>query len=323
MRIVAVVAAALYLAMSPAPTGAWNDRGHMLVAFVAFRHLHPDVKKEVGRLLKLNPQYKTWIAGLPPGASDERRAQIAFQHASIWPDFIKGAPGYIVDGPNGGNTPPAGASAAQNIGYADKNQHRYWHFVNQPFSDDGTATRNPPAVNARSQMMVMRTALGSPATSDTVKSYDIVWLAHLAGDMHQPLHAVARFTKADRDGDKGGNDVALRCAGWLQCASNLHSQWDGLMGINSSHGSIEAGAAALDAGSPPADAGVLDVDVWIQEDLAIARSSVYKDAAGLALGDPVGRVSLDYVNRAREVARQRVRLGGHRQAALINAAFGH
>jgi len=42
-----------------------------------------------------------------------------------------------------------------------------------------------------------------------LKSYDLTWLIHLVGDVHQPLHCVARITKGDPEGDKGGNDVKL------------------------------------------------------------------------------------------------------------------
>ena len=232
--LAAVALAAMVFGMRPVPIGAWNDRGHMLVAFIAFRHLDEDVKPEVSRLLKLNPQYASWIGGLPKQAPEDRRTLIALQHASVWPDFIKGADGYVADGPNNGNSPPSGPAAAQNIGYADKNQHKYWHFINVPFSHDGTPTHEPPGVNARSEIELLRAALGSASSSDSVKSYDLVWLTHLVGDVHQPLHAIGRFTKLDPAGDNGGNNVTLNCVEWLHCEARLHGQWDGLLGRNAS-----------------------------------------------------------------------------------------
>jgi len=38
----------------------------------------------------------------------------------------------------------------QNIGYADLFQHRYWHYIDLPFSRDGTPLAQPPAVSALS-----------------------------------------------------------------------------------------------------------------------------------------------------------------------------
>src|SRR5262245_48474805 len=59
---------------------------------------------------------------------------------------------------------------------------------------------------------VFRAALpyGSGADDD-VRSYDLVWLIHLVGDAHQPLHATARFSKTFPDGDAGGNPVKIDC----------------------------------------------------------------------------------------------------------------
>ena len=40
--------------------------------------------------------------------------------------------------------PTLGPKPDQNIGYADLFQHRYWHYIDLPFSRDGT-----PLVNRR------------------------------------------------------------------------------------------------------------------------------------------------------------------------------
>jgi hypothetical protein len=87
-------------------------------------------------------------------------------------------------------------NAARNIGYADKLRHQYWHYLDPPFSPDGTAVRPPDLVNALTQITVLKAVLASNAR-DNVKSYDLVWLIHLVGDAHQPLHPTSRFTAAD------------------------------------------------------------------------------------------------------------------------------
>jgi hypothetical protein len=317
------IAAVLSAFVLSVPVAAWNPEGHMVVAYIAFQHLNPAAKTSVGRLLKLNPQYASWMQGLPATATAERRALAALVHAADWPDFIKGAPGYELDGPNGGNTPPAGADASRNIGYADRKQHRYWHFVNVPLTDDGTPTIDPPAVNAQSEIELLRTALGAADTIDDIKSYDLAWLAHLVGDIHQPLHAVARFTQTDRDGDKGGNDVHLHCVAWLQCAANLHAEWDGLLGRNTQPAVIASVATGLDKGSAPAGENITEISAWISESVEAARTTAYTSTTGARLGDPDATVTSAYVTRARATARQRVRLAGRRLAVLINDALGH
>jgi hypothetical protein len=88
LRYVSFLIAVLVAVGTVVPVRAWNSEGHMVVAFIAFQHLTPKAKTEVLRLLKLNPRYSTWIAGLPAGATDARRAQVAFVNAATWPDFI-------------------------------------------------------------------------------------------------------------------------------------------------------------------------------------------------------------------------------------------
>jgi hypothetical protein len=321
--VVAMVSGSLALFI-PSHLYAWNDEGHMLVAFIAFRHLTPDAKSGALRLLKLNPQYDSWIADLPSDATDEQRTEAALVRAATWPDFIKGAPGYVADGSDHGNTPPPGPQASQNIGYADKNMHKYWHFIDVPFSDDGTAVSGPPSVNAHTEIERLREALMDPETPDEIKSYDLCWLAHLVGDVHQPLHAVSRFTRADADGDNGGNDVKpLHCSSArIVCASNLHALWDGLLGNDTTAATISSFGTSLDAGTPPAGGDDSDVSAWIAESVVAAERTAYRDPAGQPLGDPDAQISRGYATRAGTAARARVVLAGHRLAALINAALG-
>ncbi|PZV34451.1 hypothetical protein B5V02_32275 [Mesorhizobium kowhaii] len=113
MRGALVFGSVLSLILSSAPALAWWDGGHMQVAAVAYSKLTPQPKAKVDALIKLNPDYPSWIAGVP----DDKKAQYAFVHAAVWADDIKdSAHGYTKDD----DTP-----TAQNIGYADKNMHRY------------------------------------------------------------------------------------------------------------------------------------------------------------------------------------------------------
>jgi hypothetical protein len=303
------------------PARGWNPHGHQVVAFIAYQHLTPAAKTRVLALLKLNPMFKTWIKGLPANASAERKTRRAFVEAATWPDVIKGLPNYVNDGPEGGNFPPDSPTASQNIGYPDLNRHKYWHFVDVPFSDDGTPVRELPVPNALTQIELFIGALASPSTSDDIKSYDLVWLIHLVGDVHQPLHAAERFRKNNVDGDSGGNEVKLRCAGPVACASNLHSMWDGALGSSPDLATITAEGNALDARPVDPDPEAANPKAWIQQSSDLARSDVYKTTAGVALGNPVADIDAAYATRSRSIAETRAIIGARRLAALINAAF--
>jgi S1/P1 Nuclease len=132
---------------------AWNNFGHMEIAAAAWQGLDPATKERVTDLLKLNPQYQQWVSGVPASA----RGEVAFERAATWPDYIKHAPGYHNDGEH-----PNGPEASQNLGYEDKLQHRYWHYIDMPFSTDGTALVQPQEPNAKTQIAEFRKTLTDP-----------------------------------------------------------------------------------------------------------------------------------------------------------------
>ncbi|HEX7956150.1 MAG TPA: S1/P1 nuclease, partial [Pyrinomonadaceae bacterium] len=207
-KILRLVASTLLVVTLTAPAYGWGNVGHMAVAFVAYRRLRPATRARVDRLVALNPKIDEWRALLPRRTSAADRRMMLFMIAATWADQIKGDARYHSDGTHGGNVPPDDASATRNTGYDDFARHKYWHFVDLPFSPDGTPTQPPPVPNALTQIDAFRAVLASNRP-DELKSYDLVWLLHMVGDVHQPLHGTARFISADTDGDDGGNDVKI------------------------------------------------------------------------------------------------------------------
>src|SRR5882757_7060374 len=256
------LAALFALLIAGAPAFAWNSFGHMTVAAVAYSHLTPTARTQVIQLLKLNPSYSHWIAGVPAA----QRGEVAFMRAAYWPDFIRRADGYINDGEQ-----PTDPNAASNIGYSDKLMHKYWHYVDLPFSTDHTPLLPTQVPNAQTAIATMRKALAAPTSSQDLRSYDLVWLEHLVGDVHQPLHATSRFTQTQPQGDQGGNLVAL-CA--KPCKDELHGFWDGALGAGEDPAAAKQAAEQL----PEVDAQLVqlsDEAQWIHESFDIANRSVY------------------------------------------------
>ncbi|MCP3475837.1 S1/P1 nuclease [Bradyrhizobium sp. CCGUVB1N3] len=290
---------------------AWNNFGHMEAAALAWSQLTPAAKQEATRLLKLNPQYDGWIQGVPASQRD----QVAFVKAATWPDQIKSLSDYHNDGDRNGDVAPQTPEASQNIGYADHFRHKYWHFIDEPFSTDGTPLQQAQSPNAQTQVAVFKKTLADKTASDDVRSYDLSWLLHLIGDLHQPLHATSRFTHAEQDGDAGGNDVKISCT---KCGSarELHAFWDGLLGPTSAPPQDAIDAAA---DLRIVDSGSTDENDWIQESFEIAKSSVY--APPIRGGDGPYKLTQAYQSRAHRIANQRIALAGARIAAILNDAF--
>jgi hypothetical protein len=270
----------------------------MQIAAVAYERLDPAVRAKVDALIKLNPDYSKWIGGV----ADANRDRFAFVHASTWADDIKGEDGYT----DSGDTPTS-HNAARNIGYADKLRHKYWHYLDLPFSPDGTAVRPPDPVNALTQIEALTTALASNA-SDDVKSYDLVWLIHLVGDAHQPVHATSRFTAAD-PGDNGGN--AETVTPMNAATESLHAFWDGLLGDRLTPDQSVSMAASLPQ-PDPVRASRADPETWFDESEAAAEAFAY--APPIGDGDGPYNLTDGYQQKAIEIARAQAAVAGARLA---------
>lgn len=291
---------------------AWNQFGHMTVAAIAYEHLTPPVRQKVATLLKRNPHYDKWVEGV----ADQDKNRVAFIMASTWADAIKKDPAYTRDGTHNGNR-PSGPNASRNIGYPDKLQHKYWHFVDQPFSTDGTALVDPPVPNAQTVIALFRETLKSPTATKSVKSYDLVWLLHLVADVHQPLHTISRFDAAHPDGDDGGNGVAV-CSAPCNSTGKLHAFWDDTLGTSSDPKAAIRKAKALPAADPQL-ASVSDEATWIQESFHLAQAHAY--TAPVDSGAGPFTLTDAYKTAAKEVAQQQIALAGIRLAHLLNDAL--
>jgi hypothetical protein len=301
----------LFVGMA-APARGWNSFGHMSVAYVAYQQLTPVTRTRVKALLKLNPYYKKkWSSMVPAGTSTKDKDRMIFMIAATWPDQIKSDNTYHNDGLANGDRPPNDPSAGQNIGYTDRARHKYWHFVDTPFSQDGTALPAVPTPNAQERIGLLRKVLAS-SDPDTLKSYDLSWLLHLVGDVHQPLHCATRVSATDADGDAGGNLVKLSCTG---CSTELHAFWDNLLGTSSSLTRVVTSAKKL----PAADAtlaGKADEKDWVAESFEDAKQTVYVTPIGP--GDGPFALTSTYKSKAKALAKERVALAGARLANLLN-----
>jgi hypothetical protein len=293
------------LALSTSTARGWWDMGHMTVAAVAYERLTPSARARAAALLRLNPNFDKWVHGVP--AEEQDRA--AFVHAATWADDIKRSSNY-----QRGSIALDGADATANVGYSDHLVHDYWHYVDLPFSSDGTPGESPQAPNALTQIEAFRQALASNSASDDVKSYDLVWLLHLVGDVHQPLHATSRFSRGLPKGDQGGNKETVCLA--FTCGAKLHAYWDGLLGDRGGPSDAEALAATLPSPDTAA-ATVDDPTTWVRESEKLAEQFVYSGP----VGDGAGPFALTdaYQANAKWIAEQQVSLAGARLAGTINA----
>jgi hypothetical protein len=142
------VGAALFGLAMTGEASAWNARGHMMVATVAWDKLDPDTRAKATALIKLNPHYEKWTLNVPTADRDI----VAFVKAATWADEIKGEAGYVSSTKDG--EPHA-------KGYADRVRHNEWHYKVYRFH------LTVPRRSQRQTQMRLHRSLRSPQSSMT------------------------------------------------------------------------------------------------------------------------------------------------------------
>ena len=155
------------------------------------------------------------------------------------------------------------------------------------------------------------------------------WIVHLAGDLHQPLHA-------SDDDDKGGNDVKITffgkrmddpADGRTQYPYSLHSAWDRLIPYRmfDERGGYDAFLADLPSEATRKAWEVGDIDAWTMESYVTARDFIYPALpTSFVCGQPITQVvalAEPYYWPASEIAAAQIRKAGVRLAKVLNDAL--
>lgn len=130
-------------------------------------------------------------------------------------------------------------------------------------------------------------------------------LIHLMGDLHQPLHCIARVTEKNPKGDKGGNLFFIKHAGKKE---NLHHLWDGGLGLlENLEVSAQTELAKKIAKENPQEELKGDFESWSKESYMLAKSQVYQTVED-------EEITKDYVTRGQALVKKRLALAGYRLA---------
>jgi hypothetical protein len=305
MRFAGTLAAWIATLFLTLPAYGWNATGHRVIAAIAYARLTPKVRARVDELLRNHPDYATLLAEGAPSDPDAR-ARAAFLNASVWPDVIKGDRRFWDDTRK--DAPPTPAIP----GFPDTKRHTNWHYYDTPYAPDGAPTEIQQPPHALSELPRIIREMKPRKDSAANRPYDLPWLIHVEGDLHQPLHCVSRFVKSAEKGDAGGNGV------FIAPRTNLHSVWDGAAGRDTSDEFITKLAAEIVAQHPAPRRTSKDPKKWIDEGLLLCVREVY--TFGLDNGTREKPITLPagYEDNARRVAYDRIALAGYRLAAILN-----
>lgn len=299
------------------PAMGWHAVGHKATASIAFDYLDPARQADIVSVLRAHPRFEEDFASRMPDVvargSDAQKGRWLFEQASIWPDLIQ--------------------TLSEDI-RREYNKSR-WHYINRlvwltnedeaalkPQLDHNMETEFSPPM--RQNLNIVQALRGnlqiwkSDSASEGEKAVAFCWILHLAGDLHQPLHTVALFSKEFfPKGDRGGNSIQVV---WGGETKNLHAVWDGLP---TNMESLEPSARTIRS----INEDVVDdaaIDEWLSHHANLARKFVYTNElksqllSGLKNDElPEIVLSRNYLVAAESIARRQVNLAGYRIAKLV------
>jgi hypothetical protein len=198
------LAAFVVLLAVSSPAVAWNDKGHMVTARLAWQKLSEEQRASVLAILRKHPHYEEFLAAKrPEGFSED---EWVFMRAATWADWVRSH-------------------------HKNEYHHGTWHYIDYPFVPPGSQVdagkHQPPAdaENAVNQLAVCAKQIRTGSSEDA--AIYLCWLFHLIGDIHQPLHCTSMFSEQFPQGDRGGNLAIIRIR---TSPMKLHPMWDGLLG---------------------------------------------------------------------------------------------
>lgn len=178
-----------------------------------------------------------------------------------------------------------------------------FHYINFPDGISYEDSEKNPKGDAYVGVTNFIATLKNSNSTLEEKQLALRFLTHLAGDLHQPMHA-------GRAEDKGGNDIKVK---WFGEETNLHSVWDTHL-VDNQQLSFTEWVRMLDK----ADAETIaeyqkarPID-WINE-IAEMRDGIYD------IGD--GNFGYQYIYDHTPTVKNQILKGGLRLAGVLNEIF--
>lgn len=308
----------------------WHDAGHKIIASIAFRQLEPAQREQLVAILRQHPRFQEdFAAWMPRELSMEEQAEWIVQQASVWPDLARKFPD----------------------GEREKYHRGPWHYQDLPLfltPDDkaameGTLTisqaKEPPndeagrlTMNAIPAIEHSKRLIADRNLPSAERAVALCWLFHVIGDIHQPCHSTAMFSRRlfsnPAEGDRGGNLVIV------VDRFNLHSVWDGFPGgrvdfRTPRNKAIEiVNDAELQKLGEEAASVTVPMD-WLKESHELAAEFVYAPEVMTALrnleagfGTPESApltLSEEYNKQGGRVSQRRVVQAGYRIGTALKA----
>ena len=324
----------------PAPAKAWDYPGHRIVGMVADMVLQQHYKNTYQRV-------RDTLERRNASGEEEQRT---LGQVAVFPDCAKNEEEYC-----------GRKISTEEIDYVLRNLvHKSFHYTNSPFGQrtyltTGVGAEETDVVQMIAHVVNQLRKKSSFKQDVKLTNTEALWLlAHLVGDIHQPLHVgQAYFDKdcttlvnpndpADRDkeaiGTIGGNAIKFSPpAPAVPLVPSLHIYWDSTTVARAMHtdglvGAEQAFAKTLAAKPPAGWETTGDPDKWAEKwysEMVLLAQEAYTRPGIKIDGKPGGpgkcqwtlTLDEDYEKWAQDLAREQLRKAGFRLAAILVAIF--
>ena len=270
---------------------AFGELGHRVIASLAFSYLTPQAKIQIQKILALESSSRSLNNTNKSGVTDSLKN--TFVDISIWADKIR---------------------------FYQK-ETGPWHYVNWEVGDtlyNESQLEKPNIISALKEQI---NVLKNPKVMAQEKKVALMWVVHLLGDLHQPLHM-------GEDHDRGGNDQKVKVN---RRTFNLHAVWDHVLLDKLNLDEDEMVMKLLTELAQDKTFVTRNmrgtVEDWAKESHRKAKSCYVLRWKGNHESEekiPKGiKVSLEkpYTEAGTRVSAEQLKLGGIRLAALLNQIF--
>ena len=292
---------------------AWDDTGHKTVAYIAWQQMSPAVREAVIKILRTAPEDSNLSAYYLHGAEPEETRKLEyFMLVATWADIVRDR-----------------SLETRYKKYHKSNWHyddTFWKQVNGKAEILQNAEEGGQAINRLKEFDKL---LHGSSSSDKDKAIAIAWVAHLIGDIHQPLHTSARVTDKEPKGDQGGNLFLLTPEGTPRDKQlNLHWFWDSIVDRNTplrgdtcERDYIETVAGKImkkySRRNVASEIKPGAFDQWQAESFALVPDQVFSpDLVRFQMP------SAKYKKNAFQVAQRQLAMAGYRLGDTLNQIFG-
>jgi len=284
--------------------GAWTRPGHMVTAAIAWHEIaeqHPELLLPIGKMLLAHPDRGPFQVAADRTTGPEQARRL-FLECARWPDDIRGS---LFD-------------------------HPTWHYA---LSAIGTEPAGKVAEGLQGDAIEAFTlafhTLSNTKAELSDRAQALCWVLHIAGDIHQPLHAAQSFSAEYRDGDGGGGKRFVKDPLTGEAIS-LHWLWDDSVNRSGAVADVDARAKTILDKLPRSSlveaknsAKASDFATWAREEsLPLAKSLVFRaDLVASPAAEKAVPVAEQYWADVQTAAERRAAIAGYRIGDLVIAAL--